>query len=93
MVFPKLSEWFSRSIRYWIKEAMEALKQWRFRPAEVAGQAVSTEAGVEFRFELAKISASSRPVKEARRGAGAGRGSGVSVLVARVQWSGEVLNL
>jgi hypothetical protein len=34
---------------------MEALQQWRFRPAEVSGKPVLSKAKVEFRFELPKF--------------------------------------
>lgn len=37
------------------KNAVEALKQWRFRPAEAEGKPVSTEAKIEFQFHLPKF--------------------------------------
>ena len=37
-------------------KAVEALKQWRFRPAERDGKPVSVSATIEFLFRLSKFS-------------------------------------
>jgi TonB family protein len=36
--------------KYWANKAVEAAKQWRFEPATLHGQSVSSVSAVDFRF-------------------------------------------